>query len=201
MNCPQDLEPPYRIAKAKFEQKKYKECIELCDTAVKVGKKNKGDVKIVANAYVLEGKAKIELGEEDRGQEDIEKAVAFLTKIANVKSEKDKLDECSKFCERVINIGKENVVNLDLMVKVIEMKFGLILRYNKIDSNKHQKVFLTKIVDVSEDFYNLKAKDKAQYEFCIGYMQNLIEQKLMTVNGEHGNEYHRALALQGKALR
>ena len=79
MKCPQDLEPPYRIAKAKFEQKKYHECIEFCETAIKVGKKNKGDVKVVANAYVLEGKAKVELGEEDKGQEDIEKAVAFLT--------------------------------------------------------------------------------------------------------------------------
>ena len=51
---------------------------------------NKGDVKIVANAYVLEGRAKIELGDSDEGQEDIEKAVTFLTKIANVKSANDK---------------------------------------------------------------------------------------------------------------
>ena len=34
---PFDLEPPYRIAMAKFEQKKYHECIYHCETAVKVG--------------------------------------------------------------------------------------------------------------------------------------------------------------------
>ena len=112
-----------------------------------------------------------------------------------------KLDECSKFCERAIKIGKENVVNVELMEKVLEMKFGLNLRYNKVNPEKNQKLFLSKIVDVSEDWYNLKAKDKAQYEFCIGYMEHIIEGRLMTVNGEHGNEYHRANALRGKALR
>ena len=34
---PLDLEPPYRIAKAKFEQKIYHDCIYFCETAVKVG--------------------------------------------------------------------------------------------------------------------------------------------------------------------
>ena len=156
---------------------------------------NKGDVKIVANAYVLEGRAKIELGDSDKGQEDIEKAVTFLTKIAEVKSEKDKLDESFKFCDRAIKIGKENVVNLDLMEKVLALKLKVSLGL------PNKKLGLTRIIDVSEDFYNLKAKDKAQYEFCLGYMQQIVEQRIQSVGDEHGNEFHRALALQGKALR
>ena len=43
--------------------------------------------------------------------------MTFLTKIANVKNANEKLDECSKFCERAIKIAKENVVNYELMEK------------------------------------------------------------------------------------
>jgi len=198
---PSDLEPPYRIARAKFEQKVFHECIYHCETAVKVGKMNKGDVKIVANAYVLGGRAKIELGDSDKGREDIEKAVTFLAKIADVKSANDKLDECSKFCERAIKIGKENIVNYEVMEKVLEIKFGLNIRHNKANPEKNQKLFLTRMVDICEDCYNLRARDQAQYEFCIGWMEQITENKLMTVNGEHGNEYHRACGLRGRALR
>ena len=197
----QNLEFPYRIAMSKFKQKKYDDCIEFCGKAVKVGKRNKGDVKVVAKAYVLEGNARIEAGEADRGREAIEKAVTFLTSIAKVKDAKGELDECSKFIERAIQVGKENVVNVFAMEKVMELKAGLNLRYCNADPKKNQKLFLTRMVDVAEDWHDLKAKDNEQYEFCLGYLELVVQGKYKTVDGEHGNEYFRALALQGKALR
>ena len=46
------------------------------------------------------------------------------------------------------------------MPKVLEIKFGLNIKYNKVDPKKNQKLFLTKMVDICEDWYNLKAKDQ-----------------------------------------
>ena len=36
----------FRLAEAKLEQKKYKQCLEICSDAIKVGKENKGSVSI-----------------------------------------------------------------------------------------------------------------------------------------------------------
>ena len=122
---PRDVGYPYLIAKVKFHQKKYDECIEYCKNAVRVGKEYKGDVKIVAKAYVRQGRAKIAMGKLDEGKKDIEKAIDFLSRIAHVKFEKKHLDECLKFCERAIKIGKEHGVNFGTMEKVLKLELSV----------------------------------------------------------------------------
>ena len=78
--------PLSHIAKAKFAQEKYKECAEFCTKAVGVGKKNKANGKILANAVALRGKAHKEMGESAEAKEDFEKAVKFLNTIATSKA-------------------------------------------------------------------------------------------------------------------
>ena len=195
---PQDPEFPYCIAKSKFEQKKYSDCIEFCAIAVEVGKKNEFGVLFVANAYVLEGNAKIELGEVDKGRKAMEKAVSFLTWEANVRdiNDNNQLAECYKFCDAAIKIGKEHEVDVFLMEKVMHLKTRSLTH-----AEKNPKLYLTRMIDVSEDYYNLKAKHRAQYDYCYQSLQPIVDDKLQTVDGENGSEWHRALALQNKVLR
>ena len=73
------------------EQKNYDDCIEICSKAIKVGKENKGSVKLVAASMVLRGQALKEQGKMDKALADVEKADKFLTSIALVKLEKGKI--------------------------------------------------------------------------------------------------------------
>ena len=127
---PREVAYRHHIAKLKFEQKKYGECIKYCRRTVKVGKENKGDVKVVAKAYILRGRARIEIGEPDRGKADIEKAVTFFYKIANVKYENHKIRECLKFCDRAINISNEDVIDFDLINSVLLLKLEAMATVN-----------------------------------------------------------------------
>ena len=49
------------IAEAKHQQKKYAECVEFCERAVKVGKENKADAEKVEKALALQAAAEKDL--------------------------------------------------------------------------------------------------------------------------------------------
>ena len=85
---PKEVTFPYRLAETKFEQGKYSECVEYCSRAIKVGKENKGSVRMVARSQVLRGRGWREQGNVDKARADVEKAITFLTTIAMVKLEK-----------------------------------------------------------------------------------------------------------------
>ena len=86
-----------RLAEAKYAQHKYEECVELCNRAIKVGKENKGNVKLVASSMALRGRARKAQGKLDEVKTDVEKANKFLTSIALVKLEKGKYYEAFDF--------------------------------------------------------------------------------------------------------
>ena len=198
---PREVAYPHLVAKVKFDQKEYGECIEYCRKAIKVGKENKGDVNVVAKAYVLRGRARIEAGEPDRGREDIEKAVTFLYKIANVKFENSILDvndkniQCIKFCDRAVKIAKENVVDLDLMRSVLLLKNKAMAIGTLV-----YEIPYARTLSICQDFYDLKTtrplSEYNQYMHCFELLEDLY------------NEYDLpifvrcpGLILQGKALR
>ena len=114
---PKDTTFIYHIAKICFEKKRYSESIKFCSRAIKVGKEQKANVKMVAKTMAMRGRAHKELGEMEKFTEDIEKAVKFLTTIANVKFEKERWEECIDFCQRACEIGKEDdFVDAELLV-------------------------------------------------------------------------------------
>ena len=154
----------------------------------------------MAKSYVLKGKARIEMGEFDKGKKDIEKAVDFLLRIAHIKYEKIKFDDCYKFCERAVKIGKENVVKFHLISKVQKLKLDLnydieteVSRPKPAQRTRFVKEFLS----ISQDFYNLKGKDIGQYILCY----ETLESHVIGTNWVEENDLRQALILQGKALR
>ena len=94
---PKEVSFRHRLAETKFKQGKYEECIEYCSKAIKVGKENKGSVKIVARSQALRGRAWKEQGDVDKARADVQKAVTFLTTIAIVKLEKQRYFEAFDF--------------------------------------------------------------------------------------------------------
>ena len=197
---PREVSYPHLIARVKFEQKEYEDCIEFCKRAVKVGKENKGDVKVVAKAYVLQGRARIETGEPDRGKADIEKAATFLIRIANVKYENKKYEESLKFCQRALNIGMENEVTLGLMVTCTALRFRAIGHRGVAEYPAYSpKMKLADVLTMCHDLYNLKAKESDQYSACLWYLRKcFIDPRLNTPGG---NELQEALKLQVGMVR
>ena len=105
---PKEMTFTYRIAKIHLEQKNYTESIRFCTKAIKVGKEQKANVKMVAKAMAMRGRAHKECGETTKYEEDIDKAVKFLTMIAYVKFDKERWAECIDFCQRAYEMGQEN---------------------------------------------------------------------------------------------
>ena len=105
---PKEMSFIYHLAKIHLEQKKYPECIRLSTKAIKVGKEQKANVKMVAKAMAMRGRAHRELGERDKYEEDVEKAVKFLSTIAQVKFAKEQWQECMDFSMKAYKIGKDN---------------------------------------------------------------------------------------------
>ena len=118
---PKEMMFLYHIARIHSEQKNYKESIKFCSRAIKVGKEQKANVKMVAKAMAMRGRAHKELGEVDKFKEDLDKAVKFLTTIANVKFGKERWEECIDFCQRAYEMGKENDF-VDAEVLVLQSK-------------------------------------------------------------------------------
>ena len=94
---PNEIAYHYHLAKTMCEQKKYEECLEICSNAIKVGKENKGSVKLVAASMVLKGQVMKEQEDVDRAWAHVEKAYRFLSSIALVKMEKGKYYEAFDF--------------------------------------------------------------------------------------------------------
>ena len=106
-----------------------------------------------------------------------------LINIADGKYENAEYVECLKFCERAIKIGKENVVNLDLMRKVLEMKKKMLIRFTAFDKNYP----IPQLLALAEDYYNLKAKDRDQYVWCFDELRVPIFKVALTP----GSKLHR----------
>jgi len=115
---PKEMNFIYQTAKIHLEQKNYAESIRLFTKAIKVGKEQKANVKMVAKAMAMRGRAHKGKGETDKFEKDIKKAVDFLKMIAHVKYDKEKWAECIDFCERALEMGKEenNLVDTEALV-------------------------------------------------------------------------------------
>ena len=117
----------FHIAKIHLEQKNYAESIRLFTKAIKVGKEQKANVKMVAKAMAMRGRAYKEHGETDKFEKDIEKAVDFLKMIAHVKYDKERWAECVDFCQRALDMGKDenNFVDSEALVLQSKASFRL----------------------------------------------------------------------------
>ena len=118
---PKEMTFIYHIAKIHLEQKNYAESIRFSTKAIKVGKEEKANVKMVAKAMAMRGRAHKECGETTKYEEDIDKAVKFLTMIAYVKFDKERWAECIDFCQRAYEMGEENDF-VDAEVLVLQSK-------------------------------------------------------------------------------
>ena len=116
--APRVMSPVYHVAKIKFKQEEYAECVKFYTKAIKVGKENKANVKMVAKAMAMRGRAYKQLGEETKFKENLEKAVKFLSTIAKVKFEKREWVECIGFSARVIIMSLDN--GLTIPADVVE---------------------------------------------------------------------------------
>ena len=105
---PKEMTYIFHTARIHLEQKNYSESIKFCTKAYKVGKEQKANVKMVAKALAMRGRAHKGLGETEKYEEDIDKAVKFLKTIAYVKFDKEKWTECIEFSQRALDIGSEN---------------------------------------------------------------------------------------------
>lgn len=121
---PKEMTFIYHIAKIHLEQKNYTESIRFCTKAIKVGKEQKANVKMVAKAMAMRGRAHKGRGETDKFEEDIYKAVDFLKMIAHVKYEKESWTECLDFCQRALDMGKEENNFVDEEALILEGSFS-----------------------------------------------------------------------------
>ena len=118
---PKDMSLIYQIAKIHLEMKNYADCINFSAKAIKVGKENRANVKMVSKAYVMRAKAHKELGETDKFQDNIAKAVKYLKVVAQLRFDNEIWDECIDFCQRAYEMGKEND-HVDETLHVLERK-------------------------------------------------------------------------------
>ena len=123
-------------------------------------------------------------------------------KLATDKCENRDYEECLKFCDMAIKIGKESAINLDLMIDVITLKRQMITRLTP--SDPHSRILqLPELLALSHlalavDFYHLKGKATEQYARCFEQLRKPIFQVGLTL----GSRLHQQkLILQGKALR
>ena len=103
---PNEIANHYHLAKTMIEQKRYEECVEICSNAIKVGKENKGSVKLVAASMVLKGQVMKEKEDMEMAIAHVEKAHKFLSSIAHVKVEKGKYYEAFDFIYEAFNCYK-----------------------------------------------------------------------------------------------
>ena len=105
---PTEMSYIHQIAKVCLKKKDYAECVKFCTMAIKVGKEQRANVKMVAKAMAMRGRAHKKLGEIEKFKEDTEKAMNFLKTIAQVKFGKERWEECIEFCLLAQEIGQEN---------------------------------------------------------------------------------------------
>ena len=125
---PNEVAYHFRLAEAKFEQKRYAECVEICSRTIKVGKENKGSVKMVASSMVMRGKAQKEQGKLDKANADAEKAINFLTSIALIKLDKGRYYESFDFIHEAFGSVNKMLKNADMFAKkriALELKVSI----------------------------------------------------------------------------
>ena len=149
---PKEMNFIYQTAKIHLEQKNYAESIRLFTKAIKVGKEQKANVKTVAKAMAMRGRAHKGKGETDKFEKDIEKAVDFLKMIAHVKYDKERWAECIDFCERALEMGKEENNFVDTEALVLQSKASN--RLKEIDRAEELK-------KLGNEAYNMRDFDTA----------------------------------------
>ena len=186
---PKEMTFIYNIAKIHLEKKNYAESIKFCTRAIKVGKEQKANVKMVAKTMAMRGRAHKELGEVDKFKEDIDKAVKFLTTIANVKFGKERWGECIDFCQRAYEMGKENDF-VDAEVLVLQSRATANL--NAEDQKKlGNEAYKKRDFDIALKHY-LKAAELNPNE--ITFLNNIAAVKL------EQEKYKECLELCNKAI-
>ena len=123
------------IAEAKHQQKKYAECVEFCERAVKVGKENKADAEKVEKALALQAAAENSLGDESYTKNDFESAIKHHLNavelnpkemmsyydIAFIKFQQERYGECAEFCAKAVDVGKAKEKNSKMVEEVVKL--------------------------------------------------------------------------------
>ena len=208
---PRDMFPIYHIGNIKFEQEEYAECVKVYTNAIKVGKENKANVKMVANAMAMRGKAYKQLGEETKFKEDLEKAIKFLSIIARVKFEKRKWLECIDFSDMVIMMSQEN--GLTISADVLEYKSRSFIKMGQeACDNGDRNLTLQCFKDAWEyeetgKFSCLPLKcakmffDQGEFKRCAIYLSSFCLIGERFPEDYNQEDVHKMRALQGRSLR
>ena len=208
---PKEMSSVYHAANIKFEQEKFAECVKFYTKAIKIGKEYKANVKMVAKAMAMRGKAFKQLGEMGKFREDLEKAVKFLSTIAKVKFEKEKWLECVDFSDRAIEMSKENglTINSDVLAHKYESHinmgheackkkdFDMTLQHFK-DAWKYEEQgkILCLPLKCAEMLY-----DQAEFKRCVVFLGKSIPIGERYPEDYKQDDVEKMRALQGKALR
>ena len=211
---PKEMTFIYNIAKINLEKKSFTDSIRFCTKAIKVGKEQKASVKMVAKTMAMRGRAHKELGEVEKFNEDIDKAVKFLTTIANVKFGKERWGECIDFCQRAYEMGKENDF-VDAEVLVLQSKATARLHadnekklgneaYKKRDFTSAMKHYLkaTELNPQEITFLNNIAAVKLEqekYKECLEFCNKAIQ--IGEENGADSKKIGKALDRQARAQK
>ena len=208
---PRDMSPVYHVANIKFEQEEYAECVKCFTKAIKVGKENKANVKMVAKAMAMRGRAYKQLGEETKFKEDLEKAVKFLSTIAKVKFEKGKWLECIDFSDRVLTMSQEN--GLTIAADILEHKSKSFIKMGQeACDNNDQDLALQCFKDAWK--YEEAGKisclplkcaemlfDQGEFTRCAIYLGNFYAIGERLPEDYNQDDVRKMKALQGKSLR
>ena len=209
---PKEMTYSYQIAKIHLEEKNYADSVKFCSKAIKVGKEQKANVKTVAKTMAMRGRAYKEMGEADKFKEEITKAVQFLMSIANVKFGKERWRECTDFCQRAYEIGKENDI-IDAESLVLQSKATARLHsedarklgndaYKERDFDTAMRHYLKAAslnpkADISI-LYDIAAVklEQEEYEACVHYCTKAIE-----VGKENGSDLNKIKKARDRLAR
>ena len=174
-----DLRSMYYIAKCMLKSTNFKDTIQQCRITIHNGIRVKGDVKIIARAYVLKGRVNIHMNKCTEGTEDIEKAITFLAQIAKNKLSKGRNIECLDFCNQIAKIGRRNLVQFELMERVLnDIQLKAIRQISTIDDEEEWNVgrcylYVTKMIELAKNYYRLKNDVSGQHIMCYNLLFKL----------------------------
>ena len=132
---PKDMMTLYNITFIKFQQEKFEECVENCIRAVKVGKENGADDKMLGEVFKLHAKVENHVGLDAYKKGDFETAISHHEKavelnpremmsvynIAFMKFHQEKYDECVEFCNKAFVVGKTYGADIKLVEEVLKL--------------------------------------------------------------------------------
>ena len=212
---PKEMSFVYHAANIKFEQGRFADCVKFYTKAIKLGKEHKANVKMVAKAMAMRGKAFKELGEMGKFKDDIEKAVKFLSTIARVKFEKEKWLECIDFSDRVIEMSQENGLAINADILASKSKSHVKMGQEAVENSVEKKEVDMMMQHFKDAWKHDEAgtisclplkcaemlHDQAEFERCAVYLGSFIPIGERFPEDFNQDDVDKMRALQGRALR